>query len=80
MRFTVVRHPSAVDQLAEIWNNTAERTAVSKAADRVDTSLCYDPGNKGVDFYGDRMLVVPPLHITFRVLVDDMRVEVTQVW
>ncbi len=80
MPFTVVWLPAALQQLADIWNSATDRNAVTRAASRVDAILRIDPESKGVDFYGDRLLVLPPLHIVYRVLPDDMQVEVLQVW
>jgi len=80
MPFTVVWLPAALRQLADIWNNATDRNAVTRAAGRVDVILRFDPETKGVDFYGDLLLAVPPLHIVYHVLADDMQVEVLQVW
>jgi hypothetical protein len=42
--------------------------------------LSNDPGTNGEDFYGDRLLVVGPLHVTFTLSPDDWRVTVLDVW
>jgi hypothetical protein len=80
MPFTVVWLPAALRQLAALWNASADRNALTRAADRFDRLLRFDPGTKGVDYYGDRLLVEPPLQVVFRVRPDDMLVEVLQVW
>lgn len=79
MRFTVTWHPDARDELARMWLNASDRDAVTKAAHEVDRQLSIDAHLKGVDFYGDRLLVVKPLSVTYSVSVDDRLVEVLQV-
>jgi hypothetical protein len=46
----------------------------------VDRLLAEDPQTKGEEFYGDRLLVVAPLAITFSVNEADRIVQVLQVW
>ncbi len=80
MPFTVVWLPAALRQLADTWNNATDRNAVTRAASQVDSLLRFDPESRGVDFYGDMLAVVPPLHVVYRIQPDDMLVEVLQVW
>ena len=80
MRLTVTWHPSASDELAEIWLGATDRAAVTEAAATVDRLLAEDPQTKGEEFYGDRLLVVSPLAITFSVNETDRIVQVLQVW
>ena len=47
MKYTVIRQPSAVEQLADIWINSTERAAVTHIVERIDTSLGYEPHNVG---------------------------------
>jgi hypothetical protein len=35
---------------------------------------------KGVEFYGDRLLVSPPLQVIFSIAESDLLVTVIQVW
>ena len=80
MRYTVVWTPAARDQLAELWLQAADRATVTQATHQIDQTLRDDPDTKGVDFYGDRLLVVPPLQVVFVVRADDLTAEVQQVW
>jgi hypothetical protein len=80
VKYTVIWLPDAQDQLAELWMNATDRQTVSDAANQADHVLAEDPETKGVEFYGDRYLTVPPLRVVFRVKPDDMLVEVTMVW
>jgi len=57
-----------------------DRNAVRTAADQVDSILAVDPEAKGEEFYGDRLLVVGPLHVVFTVSPDDRLVQVLRVW
>jgi hypothetical protein len=80
MRYTVVWTPDAQDQLTTVWLQATDRRAVTQAAHRVDPLLQTDPDSRGVDFYGDRLLVVPPLRVMFVVQSDTRTVEVRMVW
>jgi plasmid stabilization system protein ParE len=80
MIYTVVWTPDALDQLAALWPQAADRDAVTRAAQRIDHLLRHDPDTRGVDFYGDRLLVEPPLHVVYSVHRDDRLVKVQQVW
>jgi hypothetical protein len=76
MRFTVVWAPVAIDQLADAWAQATDRPAVTRAADEVDRILRTDPDRKGVPFFGDRLLRVPPLRAVFTIHPNDMLVRV----
>jgi plasmid stabilization system protein ParE len=80
MRYTVIWTPDALDQLADVWLRATNRNAVTQAAYQIDQILRDDPGSKGVEFYGDRLLVVTPLQVIFVTRPDDRLVEVQQVW
>lgn len=80
MRYTVTWLPSALKELANIWNNAPNRGAVSAAANRIDQALSVDAETKAVPFYGDWLMVDPPLAVVFRIDRGDCKVQVTQVW
>jgi len=80
MRFTVTWHPDALAELARIWVNAIERSAVTSAANQIDKLLCHDAGTKGTKFHDRRMLGVVPLAVTFDVNTADRLVTVLQVW
>lgn len=42
MIFDVIWVPSAVNELAELWNNALDRRAVTQAADRMEIQLAKD--------------------------------------
>ncbi len=79
-RFTVVWLRSANDQLAQIWLDASDRSAVSSAADRIDQTLATDPMGKGEEVHeGLRRLVVAPLQVLYAVRESDRIVEVGRI-
>lgn len=81
MKFTVVWNRHAERELATIWTNTSRRADVTRAAQRIDRLLQRNPENEGESRDQDtRILLVPPLGVTYAVYVDDRRVEVLDVW
>ncbi len=80
MRFTVTWHPSAESELANIWMASNGRDGISQAANLIDRVLASDPLQQGEDFYGDRLLVVLSLAVTYTVSVADRSVQILQVW
>jgi hypothetical protein len=46
----------------------------------VDHELAYSPETKGVDFYGDRLLVAAPLHVVYTIDSAQREVTVMRVW
>ena len=61
-----------------VWMATADRPRLSDAVSRIDAVLRLNPEVKGVDFYGDRLLVVAPLAVVFMIREEDRMVEVLQ--
>ncbi len=81
MRYTVVWVPSAVQELAKIWNQSSARQSVADAADEIDRELSRSPERVGVDWGdGQRYLNVAPLAVIFTVATDDRLVTVFDVW
>jgi hypothetical protein len=80
MRFTVTWHPSAEQELANIWLPAIDRAAISQAANAIDRLLASDPLSQGEEFYGERLLVVLPLAVTYTVSEPDRTVQILQVW
>ena len=78
-RFTVTWHPSAIDELAQIWLSAIDRNAVTNAVSAIDAILRNEPQKKGDEFYGDRIIVAMPLAVTFAVNEADRIVQVLQV-
>lgn len=79
MRFTVTWNSTALNELAEIWLVAPDRERVAHAAALVDHVLSDDPQTKGDEFYGDRILVIGSIEITFTVLETDRIVRVGEV-
>lgn len=80
MNWTVVWLPNAEDELAELWLAAPDRELVTLAVEQIDKQLGRDPAAAGESRSdGRRILIVPPLAATFRVLPDDRIVQVVNV-
>jgi hypothetical protein len=79
MRYTVVWRETALQQLARIWMDSADREAVNLAVDAIDAELLNDPDQRGDDYYGDRYVLFPLLWALYRVYSADRMVHVLQV-
>jgi plasmid stabilization system protein ParE len=80
MRFTVTWHPNAEAELAKIWLDASDRASITQATSSIDQALATQPLSQGEDFYGDRILVVLPLAVTYTVSEPDRSVQILQVW
>ncbi len=79
-RFTVVWTNEAIEQLAEIWLDAADREKIVSVAESVDLELAVDPYWKSLEMSeGIRALVLPPLRILFSVSAEDRLVEVARI-
>ncbi len=76
----MIWHPSAERELAGIWLRAADRGKVTQAANSIDQLLASAPLMHGEEFYGDRILVVLPLAVTYTVNEQDRLVQILQVW
>lgn len=79
MRYTVTWLPSAIQDLARIWNQAPDRQAVSDASNEIDRVLRNTPLTVGEEEGAFRRLTVEPLEVVYRVSPDDRLVEVVQV-
>jgi hypothetical protein len=79
MRYTVTWDRDAEKELMQIWLDAPDQRAVSEAANAIDRELTNDAERKGEEFYGDRLIVILPLSVTFRVYEKDNLVRVRQV-
>jgi hypothetical protein len=81
MKYTVTWKPDAERELAALWNNAADRQAVTDAANAIDKLLQTDPADVGESrSRGTRITFVPPLGVRFVVQEQDRRVIVFSVW
>lgn len=69
-----------LNDLATVWMQAPDPQAITDAANEVDRQLVSSPESKGVEFYGDRLIVVPPLHVVFQVDSGKHRVKVIHIW
>lgn len=81
MSYTVVWLASAELELAEVWLRAANRDRVTAAGNEIDIRLRTNPEIEGESrTRGRRILLVPPLGVTFEVHSDDRLVRVLEVW
>ena len=81
MSYTVVWHAEAEDELAQIWLEYAPQSSITSAANRIDELLRAQPTEVGESRPNDRrILLVPPLGVTYRVRQPDRFVHVLRVW
>lgn len=79
-RYTVVWDSDAIDELALAWMASANQESVKAAADRIDSQLSSDPGNKGrAHTESLRTLTAEPLEILFTIRDLDRLVRVLAV-
>ena len=81
MKYTVCWRPTAERKLNEIWNEATDKSAVSQAADAIESELQSRADSAGGS-RGDeaRFLTVAPLAIYFDVHEDDRTVDVWSVF
>ncbi len=78
--FEVLWSIPAERQLADIWVKTSNRNAITAAVNSIDRALRSDPIREGESREDDdRVFVVPPLVVDFRVIEEDRRVEILAV-
>ena len=81
MRYTVLWVPSAERDLAAIWIDSKDRTAVASAANTIDALLRDDAPSQGEPCFDTvRSVVVTPLGVDFEVFEEDRIVRVLAVW
>jgi len=79
--YVVMWAPSAERDLAQIWNDAADRPAVTHSANEIDTALTRDPLNFGEARRGiTRVAFVKPLAVLFDVYEDRQKVWVWDIW
>lgn len=80
IRYTVVWHDDALNQLAQLWVNAQNRESVTLAVSAADQHLANDAASKGIAVEGGlRQVVVPPLRLLFSVSDSDRMVKVLDV-
>ena len=81
MTYTVLWAPAAERKLAELWMDASRRRELSDAANAIDLRLGAAPLDEGESREkGRRILLVPPLAVTFEVFPGDCLVRVLHVW
>jgi hypothetical protein len=76
MRYTVVWRKSPLNTLMAHWSSSTNRAALTEAVERIDRLLGDDPDRHGEEYYGDRIVVVASIAVTFKIIEEDRIVEV----
>ena len=80
MKYTVTSTTLADEQLAKIWIYASDRQTVTKAFDQIEACLKNDAHLQGRSHpSGWRVMVEPPLIVSFRVSEDDRLVKVLSI-
>lgn len=81
MNYNVDWSPDAERELADVWLNSPDRGAVTKAAAVIDQLLERDPENQGESrLKGRRILFAAPLAVIYRLHADERKVIVLHIW
>ena len=81
MRYEVEWHPTAENELAQLWIDAVNRSEVRSAGDAIDRALGRDPYLDSESRTGTtRIKIEPPLAVLFEVIEDDRKVKVLKVW
>jgi hypothetical protein len=82
MTYSVAWTAAALNALAQIWNLSADRNAVTTASHELEQTMERRPLGFG-EARGSSVLRIafrPPLGIEFEIIEDDKRVRVLRVW
>jgi len=81
MRYQVHWVADAEAELAAIWIRAKDRDLITRTAFSIDRTLEMNPENAGESRSEDRrVLLIPPLGVTFSVSPQDRTVLVLNVW
>lgn len=82
MIFAVIWVPPAEQELAGSWLAAPDRIAVVEAANKIDELLQSKPLGIGESRESSvsRIVLIPPLGVSYEVIMDDAKVFVTGVW
>ncbi len=81
MKYTVLWSHRAEEDLATLWVHAAERSSIAEAANEIDQRLRNNaPGEGESRSLGVRILLIPPLGVTFTVSAEDQLVRIVHVW
>jgi hypothetical protein len=78
MRYTVIWESKALNELANLWNNAADRRAVTNAVNYIENQLRFSP-EVGHPLGDDYYLVDPPVVVSYSIDPGDRKVIVTRI-
>ena len=79
MRYTVTWLPSAQQELARLWMQAADKSALSAASNRIDRLLATAPLSVGLWRGRRRRVICRPLEVVYTVSPPDRLVVVVRV-
>ena len=81
MNYSVIWLPNAEQELADLWLNSSDRGAITRAAAVIDQLLERAPETEGESRpNGRRILFASPLAVIYRIDPDQHQVSVLHVW
>ena len=80
MKYTVVWHPRATDELTRLWVAASDRGSMTAAANSIDRILQRDPVLRGeTHTVSTRGLLVRPVVAIYRVVDEDRIVKILSI-
>jgi hypothetical protein len=81
VKYTVIWSDAAIQELAAIWLQVRDRTAITRTAHQIELTLSRDAQHVGEQRLGNQRIThVDPLGLRFDVIVDDLTVVIGAVW
>ena len=80
MRYTVVWRKTPLNTLMNYWSSSIDRSALTEAVEEIDRLLGDDPDRRGEEYFGDRVVVVASIAVTFKIIEEDRTVEVVDLF
>jgi plasmid stabilization system protein ParE len=81
MTYDVIWLPDAEQELATIWMQAGDKSAITRSANQIDAALRRNAANEGESRPGNRRILFAfPLGVIFRVLPDNRTVQVSRIW
>jgi plasmid stabilization system protein ParE len=82
MKYSVTWTKTALNQLAEIWNDSASRNDVTAASHHLEQAVSLHPLDLGESRHTSvvRVAYRKPLGMEYEVIEDDKKVRVLRVW
>jgi hypothetical protein len=82
MKYTVEWIPPAEDELTALWTTAPDQAMVTAVVQRLEQLLSLDPYRVGESRQSSvsRVVLAPPVGLSFDIIEDDKKVLVLSVW